>query len=530
MITLIQSTASVCKVYFLLHRALIILSIICCLCKTLSAQDIPIRNPSFEGTAGLAIMPAEWVIGSKSPDTQPCYNRVDKLASDGNTYVGAMHDDSWDETFGQKLSSPLKAGKIYTFSFDIAYPPIYYTRICAGSLGIYGGNGFNSKDDTLWLSGEFYNTGWQRKEITIRPKVDCDYLLFSPYITGTCDSSKYSAMLLDNLSESIREVPQIEVSVSKPCKNSNNGTAAVRVKAGEGPYTYRWIPGNFSDSTVSHLAPGWYTVRVTSANGTSAEQKVVIGEYEVQVKASLVNNSCYNSDNGAIYLTASGGVSPYAFSIDGGASYSSSSIFTSLPAGSYNVKIKDAANCNVVVNKLKITAPDELKILNVTARNIACNTVQNGSIALTVQGGTPNYVYSIIGAGSEQSDSIFTGLNDGKYRIRVTDGNYCMVEGEAEISRETRGCALYLPTAFSPNGDGKNDIFRAVVHDDVKEFRMAVYGRWGEMIFETKDPERGWDGMFKGNMMPAGHYVYMVTYTDSHGQDRKQTGTLVMVR
>ncbi|WP_343672647.1 gliding motility-associated C-terminal domain-containing protein [Chitinophaga sp.] len=528
--TLIQSTASVCKVYCLFIRAVFVLTIICSLCKTISGQDIRIRNPSLEGPVGTAVVPAEWLIGSKSPDTQPGFLGVDKPASDGNTYVGAMHGNTWDETYGQKLTTPLKAGKIYTLSFDIACPAFYFTKICIGSLGIYGGNGINSKDDTLWTSGEFHNTDWQRKVVTIRPKVDCDYLLFSPYLPGTCDSGIYSAVLLDNLSAFIDEVPQIEVSVSNSCRNSNNGTAKVKVKGGEGPYKYHWNPGNYSDSAVSHLASGKYTITVTSASGTSAEKEIVIGEYEVKATATLVNNSCYNADNGAIYITASGGVSPYAFSIDGGASYSAVSSFTSLAAGTYNVKIRDAANCKVDLRKLPITAPDELKIEKVTTKNISCSTTQNGEIEVTVQGGVRAYTYAIIGSETVQTDSVFTRLNVGEYRFRVTDANNCMVEGDAKISRESQDCALYLPTAFSPNGDGRNDIFRAMVHDDVTAFNLSVYGRWGQLIFHSGNPGQGWDGMYRGTPMPVGNYVYVVTYTDSKGQAMKQTGSLVLAR
>ncbi|OMP78866.1 gliding motility-associated C-terminal domain-containing protein [[Flexibacter] sp. ATCC 35208] len=528
--TLIQSTASVCKVYFLFIRAILILTINCSLCEGIFGQDIQIRNPSLEGAVGQASLPAEWVIGSKSPDTQPGFLGVDRTASDGETYVGAMHGSAWDETYGQKLSTPLKAGRIYMFSFDIAFPPFYYTKICFGSLGIYGGSGINSKEDTLWTSGEFYNTDWQRKVVTIRPKIDCEYLLFSPYLAGNCDSENYSAVLLDNLSATIKEVPQIEVSVSNACKNSSNGWAAVKVKGGEGPYKYDWNPFKYNDSCVSHLASGKYSVKVTGANGISVEQEVIIGEYEVKTTAAIVNNSCYNSDNGAIYMSASGGISPYTFSIDGGITYSYSSGFSSLAAGKYNVKVLDAANCDVDVNNLHITEPEELKIVHISTRNISCNTTQNGAIAITVEGGTPTYTYTILGNEASQMDSTFIGLNDGEYRFRVTDSNGCMVEGEADVSREARDCALYLPTAFSPNGDGKNDIFRAVVHDDVKAFNLSVYGRWGQLLFHSANPDQGWDGIFGGNRMPSGSYVYVVTYTDSKGQSMKQMGSLVMVR
>ncbi|PIQ47696.1 MAG: hypothetical protein COW03_14060 [Cytophagales bacterium CG12_big_fil_rev_8_21_14_0_65_40_12] len=85
------------------------------------------------------------------------------------------------------------------------------------------------------------------------------------------------------------------------------------------------------------------------------------------------------------------------------------------------------------------------------------------------------------------------------------------------------------PNAFSPNGDGVNDTFKATQGRFV-EFSMVIYNRWGVIIFSTTDPEIGWDGTTNGQEASPGAYVYQVNYTDANNRSYQRTGTLVLIR
>ncbi|NBC07203.1 MAG: T9SS type B sorting domain-containing protein, partial [Bacteroidetes bacterium] len=76
---------------------------------------------------------------------------------------------------------------------------------------------------------------------------------------------------------------------------------------------------------------------------------------------------------------------------------------------------------------------------------------------------------------------------------------------------------LYLPNAFSPNDDGVNDIYRAYLSSDAAwtEYRFMIFDRWGDMLYETFDPEEGWDGVFRGERMNVGVYAYYLEGTIS---------------
>jgi gliding motility-associated-like protein len=68
-------------------------------------------------------------------------------------------------------------------------------------------------------------------------------------------------------------------------------------------------------------------------------------------------------------------------------------------------------------------------------------------------------------------------------------------------------CELFFPNAFTPNGDGKNDLFKALNAVNLKDFHLVIYNRWGQLVFETRDPNQGWDGFINGKAGAVGSYV-----------------------
>jgi gliding motility-associated-like protein len=92
------------------------------------------------------------------------------------------------------------------------------------------------------------------------------------------------------------------------------------------------------------------------------------------------------------------------------------------------------------------------------------------------------------------------------------------------------GCGLVLPNAFSPNGDGLNDIFRIKYPFAVKVFRLAVYNRLGEKIFETSDMAQGWDGTFKGIKQPMGVYIWIIQLTSLNNIKQTVKGTVTLLK
>ena len=99
-------------------------------------------------------------------------------------------------------------------------------------------------------------------------------------------------------------------------------------------------------------------------------------------------------------------------------------------------------------------------------------------------------------------------------------------QGAIEVEQEFN---LYIPNAFSPDGDGVNDLFRAE-GTGIREFTMRVYDRWGELVFETEDITKAWDGAFKGGLATPGVYVVQVRVKAMIGEAYDRMGHVTLVR
>jgi gliding motility-associated-like protein len=269
---------------------------------------------------------------------------------------------------------------------------------------------------------------------------------------------------------------------------------------------------------------------VTATNGLKVSGKVHIGESDLSSAVTVTDALCNGDDQNRLQIHTTGGQPPYRYYLNSAEHGVRTPDFDHLPAGRYSVKVEDENGCSNRIEDIRITEPPALSLRQVAVKKTSCSSVHDGRITLTPEGGTPPYAYSIPARNIVQTDSTLQQLEAGWYRFTVSDSHGCMVEGQAGVDMEVRDCAVYTPTAFSPNGDGVNDVFRVRVNDEVTGFRLAVYGRWGNLIFETNDPEIGWDGAQKGSFLPAGSYVWALTYTDSKKQPVKQQGTLVLIR
>jgi gliding motility-associated-like protein len=86
----------------------------------------------------------------------------------------------------------------------------------------------------------------------------------------------------------------------------------------------------------------------------------------------------------------------------------------------------------------------------------------------------------------------------------------------------------YVPGAFTPNSDGRNDVLH-VLGTGLTRMELAIYNRWGVVVFQSRQPGDGWDGRFRNVLQPAGVYVWVLTGTNSDGQAVRQKGTVLLL-
>ncbi|MCB0514433.1 MAG: gliding motility-associated C-terminal domain-containing protein [Chitinophagales bacterium] len=124
-----------------------------------------------------------------------------------------------------------------------------------------------------------------------------------------------------------------------------------------------------------------------------------------------------------------------------------------------------------------------------------------------LNGGTASaYLWSDGSTGASLSIS-----QPGTYWVEITSASGCMASDTVEVFNQNC-CIVQIPTAFTPNGDGLNDLLRPAHFCNLENFNLKVFNRWGEKIFETSDGSSGWDGFVGGLSAPVGVYMWLVQY------------------
>ncbi|MBW8683361.1 T9SS type B sorting domain-containing protein [Chitinophaga rhizophila] len=522
----------------------ILVSLLIMLSKTAGSQSMPIylQNPSFEGQPTMNGIPAPWYQRSVNliAYTLPLGSSNEIAPSDGKTYAALLAASEnntsaghavWT-SIGQQLSKPIEAGKAYLIHFDMALMPeddkSDKTAATTTALAIRGADTENDLGERIWYSGVLYERNWKRFTAVLKPKKTYAHLRFEPYVTDY-DDTCYVVTFLDNISM-IEETLNFDVSAEHTCFGQNAGKVAVTMNTlDKDNYTFRWEPGGYTTQQVSQLPAGTYTVTVTNTTkGNSRAESIEVRQWELKMAPIVTGISCNGESDAAIDINASGGRLPYTYSIVNYSPEQDSAIFSNLRANYYTLRVTDSMGC-YKMEGINIGNPLVLHAKDVETKPLSCSSVKDGQIIITPAGGTAPYQYSISDTAS-QSENRFRRLDAGTYHYKIVDDHKCSVEGNVTVERGMNDCAIYMPSAFSPNGDGMNDLFKARVQDDVTDFRMMIFGRWGQLVYETTDPEAGWNGRTKGTELPSGTYVWKITYTDSKKQLMQQQGTVTMFR
>lgn len=124
---------------------------------------------------------------------------------------------------------------------------------------------------------------------------------------------------------------------------------------------------------------------------------------------------------------------------------------------------------------------------------------------------------------------IIAATEEGYYSVYVIDANGCAASGDARLRIDPCHQYLFMPTGFTPNGDGLNDLFAPVPGGDkISVTSFTIYNRWGMLVFSSQGD--GWDGMYKNQFCPEGVYTWRVSFVDEYGDAVQQAGNVTLVR
>jgi gliding motility-associated-like protein len=337
-----------------------------------------------------------------------------------------------------------------------------------------------------------------------------------------------------------------------------SGAINMLLDAGNPGSTYNWSTGA-SSQTIPVTTPGIYTVTVT--NGICTDQDSISITQPAQPDLGSDTVICagqslllYPGITGTQYNWSTGATSP--------------TITVSTP-GLYSVQIINppctlSSSMNLFVTPLPVVAlgndttlcPDDSIVLNAqnpgavylwnnsaTSQTITASTAGNYAVTVTTQNCTSSDTINIaitqnltfdetvslcgsfnalvLDAGNSGATYLWnTGettqtisiLQPGTYWVNVS-APPCILTDTIEVTGNIGEAAVYIPNSFTPNGDGLNDNFSGY-GESFSSFHLLIFNRWGELIFETTDPN-GWDGNFNGAKVTDDVYVYKLTYTSA---------------
>ncbi len=280
------------------------------------------------------------------------------------------------------------------------------------------------------------------------------------------------------------------------CFNGNDGQVTVHVRGGQKPYTFQWnTPGNDSDSIVTGLGAGFYTLTITDAGNCAIVRNIQISQPdEIQVNVIASNVSCPGRSDGEVTVIPSGGNPPYSY-LWNTPNQDQTQTVSGLPAGTYELYISDSKQCRDTFS-ISIGNPDTIRV-DFFSTDPACPGADNGKIFLAYSGGRPPL--SISWSGNLPPSDTLTGLAAGNYYLSIRDANGCTYQDTVILNYDTR--LLLSVEATDESCPGKMD----------GRILLEVQGGSEPFRYLWSD---GRDSNFLDSL-GAGNYA--VTVTDSNG-------------
>ncbi|MFH7016147.1 T9SS type B sorting domain-containing protein [Flavobacterium sp. FlaQc-47] len=315
------------------------------------------------------------------------------------------------------------------------------------------------------------------------------------------------------------------------------GDATINLLATQGTLTYNTFEVSFNGGTFTAVAlplpyttniPGIYTFRVTDSQGCQATSVSVEVTARTTPSASSIQNnvSCTGGTDGSIVVTPSNGLAPYKYSINGGA-FVDTNIFTNLAAGTYDIVVKDAKECESVLIKATVTEPLALAATAVLTQGLTCdagNAAQPATVTINVTTGTGTspYQYSFNGGITYGTTNTYVTSASGTVTAYVKDANNCVIAAPVNIIIP----ALDPPTIDTVTG---TPIWCTPAANTTSTVTVNVSHGVGTLAYEITSPASAitntsgaTSGVF--TLLPAGTYTFKVT--DDNGCTDEATYTV----
>jgi gliding motility-associated-like protein len=296
------------------------------------------------------------------------------------------------------------------------------------------------------------------------------------------------------------------------CFDSSDASVRVNLGNGEPPYHYRWyLDGVFYDTLdqdlLSDIGAGTYSVLVTDSFLCEGRDTVSITQPDsISLSLFVVQPLCAGGSDGHVSANATGGVPNYLYEWSDG---QTGKFANGMVSGNYQVTVYDRNGC-YLDSSFYMSEPEQLS-MSYTSQRPSCPVKPDGSIDVSVRGGTSPYQYTWTNSMGEHYYSYsIEFLKEDIYYVTVADGHDCTLKDTIRLNAIDEIC-LHIPTAFSPNNDGVNDVWYIENVELYPELSIDIYDRWGAKVYEVEDGySNDWEGNYNGLPLPVDSYHYIV--------------------
>lgn len=341
------------------------------------------------------------------------------------------------------------------------------------------------------------------QSVVVNPLIDTLYTIMAEKLPGCFG--------YDTVRIRVHDIPPVYLGADTSfCKGDS-----VVLNAGNGFISYAWNGGAITQR-ITVKNPGTYTVTAFTANGCKAFDTLkVLNVYDLP-SVKLDKDSVLCSGISKVF-DAGAGFAKYNWNTG-----ELTPKITTNTLGNYWVTVTDAHGCKASdTAKLKIV--QQAPSLFLPADILICPYETAIIKPITT------YIDYLWSDGSRISS--ITSSKAGLYWLQVTDKYGCMGKDSINVILKN-DCinGVYVPNAFSPNGDAKNDIFKPLIYNPVKQYFFKVYNRYGIVVFQSTNPSHGWDGLVGGQLQDSNTFTWTLLYQLEGEPQHQIKGTVLLVR
>jgi len=355
-------------------------------------------------------------------------------------------------------------------------------------------------------------------------KIHSDTVLhFMHLSTRGCDS-------LEIVEISVYDSPELKIEGDSIICGEETGM----LRVAENFERIEWSLEGHQGSEIQVSQSGELSVVVLDSHGCIFSDMINVQVLEpFKVTYDIGPANCLESGDGFIAVNdIAGGLPPYQYEItdDNGLPLNNNS---ELDPGWYQLHLMDSNNC---IEQINLEIP---VLFNPMVEIISPNRINKGdSLSLKASHSFPHqvdlhwYVNDIYYLSSSQPISLKP-KDDIELRVLIVDSLGCKAE-DLRFVLVYEPIEVYIPNAFSPNNDGVNDRLGVFTRDEEQLLSFRIFDRWGAVIFErtnfsSNNQDYGWDGKFRGQLMPKSEYLYQLKLLDD-GEIRQFIGTVLLLR